>query len=176
MSDHTTTQLQQFGLGTAVLASLVFAPGTAAAATNNPIVIDFDQGRLILGWASLWIVTVFALLACDAGGRAMTRDAGHALAGRIRRKLQFWRYTARIGRTGRTRGAATQHLRPQATAGRIAAAQMAAVLSESRALPKGRKGRDVQAVQPAAKWQARGRTFRSSPVTGLPTHHHIVPV
>ena len=60
MSDHTTTQLQQFGLGTAVLASLVFAPGTAAAATNNPIVIDFDQGRLILGWASLWIVTVFA--------------------------------------------------------------------------------------------------------------------
>ena len=163
-----TKQLHQLGLGSAVLASLVLAPGTAAAAANNPIVIDFDQSGLILGWASLWIVTVFALLACDAGGRAMTRDAGQALARRIRHKLRFWRITSHAASD-----AAAPELRPQATAGRVAAAQMAAVLAESRAR---QRNQDVQQAQPAAHRQAHGRTFRSSPVTGLPTHHHCVPV
>lgn len=171
MSDHATTTLQGIGLGSAVLASLVFAPGTATAAANNPIVIDFDQGRLILGWASLWIVTIIALLACDAGGRAITRYAAHALARRIRHTLQFWRITSRLDRAARRPGAAKE-VRPQATAGRICAAQMAAVLAESRVR---RRERDVQMVYPAAHRQASGRTFRSTPVPGLPTHHRTVP-
>lgn len=167
------TGLLQFGLGSAALATLVFTPGPAAAAGNNPIVIDFNQGRLILGWAGLWIVTVFALLACNAGGRAMTRHFGHSLAERVRHKLRDWHDASIVRRTRQARDAAAQVLAPQVTTGRIAATHIAVVVAEARSR---QHDRVAQAVYPAADRQTIGRRFSNTPMPGLPTHHHTAPV
>lgn len=169
---HTTGPLQ-FGLGSAALATLLLTAGPAAAAGNNPIVIDFDQGRLILGWAGLWIVTVFALLACDAGGRAMARHFGQSLAEQVRHKLCAWHHASITRRTRQARDAAAQVLAPQATTGRIAATHMAAVVAEARSRQHDRAS---QAVHPEADRQTVGRRFSNTPMPGLPTHHHTAPV
>lgn len=125
--------LRQRTLGSAVMLAtlaLAFAPIPATAAAGNPIVIDFDQTRLVLGWASLWVIAVLALLACDAGGRAMARQFGHVLVGPIRRTLTRWRTAAREVSAARPARAASP---PQTTTGRIAASQIATVLAQTRA-------------------------------------------
>jgi hypothetical protein len=79
MDDWTTPRaarsahLPRLGMVSIALALLA---GPVAAEASNAVVIDFDQGRLILGWIGLWLVAALTFGACaDKRIRLMTRLA-----------------------------------------------------------------------------------------------------
>jgi hypothetical protein len=61
------------------LPALVLLAGPAAADTaHNAVVIDFHQGRLILGWMGLWLVAVLTFAVCaDKRMQPLTRLANY---------------------------------------------------------------------------------------------------
>lgn len=67
--------------------ALLAAPAASAAdASSNAVVIDFDQGRLILGWIGLWLVAALTFALCaDKRIQLMTRLAAY-LEQRARRR------------------------------------------------------------------------------------------
>lgn len=63
---------------TAVSVLLALSAGPAAAEASNAVVIDFDQGRLILGWLGLWLVAALTFGLCaDRRIQLMTRLANY---------------------------------------------------------------------------------------------------
>jgi uncharacterized protein HemY len=61
-----------------MLLTLALCAGPAGAEAGNAVVIDFDQGRLILSWLGLWLVAALTFMLCaDKHMRPLARLADH---------------------------------------------------------------------------------------------------
>ena len=69
------------------LSLLALMAGPVASETTNAVVIDFGQGRLILGWIGLWLLTAVTFAACaDKRLQLMSRLAEYLDARAPRRE------------------------------------------------------------------------------------------
>ena len=69
------------------LSLLALMAGPVASETTNAVVIDFGQGRLILGWIGLWLLTAVTFAACaDRRLQLMSRLAEYLDARAARRQ------------------------------------------------------------------------------------------
>lgn len=89
MTQHAsrwTTPLGKTGGQAAAFALLAVAVSPANA--SNSVVIDFEQGRLILGWIGLWAVAALTFVLCTARRLDLLPRLSRHLAERAQRNAQ----------------------------------------------------------------------------------------
>lgn len=156
--------------GLVSLLLLTLAGTAAAAGPANPVVIDFDQRGLILGWIGLWLVAAATFVACaDKRIALMTR-----LADFLRRRAQR---RADIRADAALRALARHD--PRILADIRAAADHTGAHAPEIPPPWAMPAMATQAAAPrTATTPGRApptRGFQTAPLPGLPRHLQYLP-
>lgn len=154
------------------LAALALFAGPAAAQAGNAVVIDFDQGRLILGWLGLWLVAALTFMVCaDKRIRLMARLADH-----LRRRAQ-----QRASDRADAAVLALARDDPRALADLRAAIDIAWARSDKgaqlQAAPVAASAREpLRTAKPPRDERPRhARGLRVAPLPGMPNHLQYLP-
>ncbi len=168
-----------------MLAALAMAAGPAAAQASNAVVIDFDHGRLILGWVGLWLLALLTFGLCaDKRIQLMARLA-NSLARRSSARAHH-RTDNALRELARNDPRMLIELHAMYVHARAEQAPLLPVVSPACRQATVGKGLAVTRPSPTApsRHRAKGsatlpaapaRGFRSSPMPGLPWHVQYLP-
>ncbi len=153
-----------------VVLALFAAP--AAAEASNAVVIDFDQGRLILGWLGLWLVAILTFGLCaDRRIQLMTRLANY-LEHRARRRAD-----ARADDQLRELALSDPRMMSDLVAAVDRGHYLQVQVSEAAPGPSAPVAASTQPARaPDTSARPSGtRGFRTAPLPGLPRHLQYMP-
>lgn len=158
------TKQMPVGNGLAVLALLAVPATAAASASSNAVVIDFDQGRLILGWVGLWLVAALTFALCaNKRIQPMTRLARYLERRALRR--------ARQRADDAIRAMAQDD--PRILADLVAAVDRASQYEPLHAAAQ--MPHEAASPAPSPSRNSTTRGFRAAPLPGLPRHLQYLP-
>lgn len=162
---------------TVVSVVLALFAGPAAAEASNAVVIDFDQGRLILGWIGLWLVAALTFGLCaDRRIQLMTRLANY-LEHRARQRASA-RADAQLRELALSDPRMMTDLLAAVDRGQALLAQdgdMATGETASAVPAPAVTAKPARAPATAPGRPSPARGFRTAPLPGLPSHLQYLP-
>ncbi|MCZ4313149.1 hypothetical protein O4H66_07020 [Comamonadaceae bacterium G21597-S1] len=162
---------------TVVSVVLALFAGPAAAEASNAVVIDFDQGRLILGWLALWLVAALTFGLCaDRRIQLMTRLANY-LEHRARQRASA-RADAQLRELALSDPRMMTDLLAAIDRGQALQAQaidMATGDTETLVPAPAVTAKPARAPATAPGRPRPARGFRAAPLPGLPSHLQYLP-
>lgn len=157
--------MRKRNIGAAATAGLALLAITSTPANaSNAVVIDFEQGRLILGWIGLWVVAVLTFVWCADKRISPLALLARYLDARTQRQAQDRADNAVL---------AVAHDDPRIMADIQAAVTHSCSLDDAHS-PDVTEPKETP--QPVRLLPAAARpSFRTSPMPGLPSHVQYLP-